>query len=149
MKKWSELTDAEKEQFINENQYISSLTGLDINKIESYNGKHNKKSYETIPEATDELIYNKKATEITLSVWDTEIEVGGEMPIFVITTPDTANIPELVFESSDPDTAYMDGNIIRARKVSTNNITITATDSNNPSITATLSISIVNTKSTI
>ena len=31
----------------------------------------------------------------------------------------------------------------------TDNITITATDSNNPSITATLSISIVNTKSTI
>lgn len=83
------------------------ITPEDITR-KSHNGMAIRKSYSVIPEKTDQQVYDLKATAISFAEKKKfTVVVGGTKKLHVTVTPEDANVPDLVWESSVPEVAWV------------------------------------------
>lgn len=109
----------------------NSVTRLGLRAIQKY--------LSTLEENSDRVIYSRQASEISLSILSDVVFPGDVMKIKVDVEPTIANMPNLIWLSSDPSIVSVDefGNIVANKN---GDVIISAIDSYNPNISATLSI---------
>lgn len=89
------------------NVYETGITPEDAMK-RSHNGMAPRKEYEMVPWKEDLDIYNPAELEkIEIVNEDPKIQVGGTQRLYVKQTPEIANLPELCWESSDLEVAWV------------------------------------------
>ena len=77
------------------------ITPEDITR-KSHNGMAIRKSYETVKSKADSEIYDPaELAEFEIQEGDLKLQLGGFKQLHIKTTPEIANTPELVWESSD------------------------------------------------
>ena len=120
---------------------ISKRSGYDYQDIEAYNGKLNKEANNVLEELTDQEIYDKDAESITLSTFKTKLAIGERAYIAVEPDPSITNVPNVFWETNDSSIAYMisNGTIVALNE---GEVTVTATDVNNPEVFGTLDFTI-------
>lgn len=120
---------------------ISKRNGYDYQDIEAYNGKLNKEANNILEELTDQEIYDKDAESITLSTFKTKLAIGERAYIAVEPDPSITNVPNVFWETNDSSIAYMisNGTIVALNE---GEVTVTATDVNNPEVFGTLDFTI-------
>lgn len=96
-----------------------------------------------VPEKTDAEVYDKDAVSFTINPATLEIGAGDFKILEVVPTPNTANVPNLVWESSDISVAIVsqEGVVYAGSKVGTAVITAIVPEDN--SITASLNVSVI------
>lgn len=118
--------------------------------FEPYNGKPNEDCHCVMTsgdqlETTDQKVYDDtehKATTITLVPSSVELLVEESKTIVVSVTPLISNVPDICWESSDPEVAVVYyGGLVVGKKVG--EATITATDACDLSVTATMTVKVV------
>lgn len=120
---------------------ISKRSGYDFQDIEAYNGKLNKESNNVLEDLTDQEIYDKDATSITLVAGKTSIAIGEQTYIIIQPDPSISNVPDVIWDSTDSSVAYMmsNGTVVGYGVGET---TITATDAYDPEVTGTIDITV-------
>ena len=89
------------------NVYETGITPEDAMK-RSHNGMAPRKEYETIPWKEDVDIYNPAALQSIEIVNEApKIQVGDTQRLYVKQTPEIANLPELCWESSNLEVAWV------------------------------------------
>jgi hypothetical protein len=126
---------------------ISKRSGYDYQDIEAYNGKLNKEANNVVEEFTDQEIYDKDAESITLSALKTKLAIGERTYIAIEPDPSITNVPNVFWETNNSSIAYMisNGTIVALNK---GDVTVTATDVNNPEIFGTLDFTVYDPNST-
>lgn len=109
----------------------NNVTRLGLRAIQKY--------LSTLEEDGDRAIYSRQASEISLSIISDVVFPGDMMKIRVAVSPTIANTPNLIWLSSDPSIISVDelGNIVAYKN---GDVIISALDSNNPKLSASLSI---------
>jgi len=89
------------------NLYETGITPEDILK-KSHNGMAPRKSYDMIPWKNDSEVYDP-ANLVSIKITNTTpvIQVGGFLKLDVEQTPKIANLPELCWESSNLEVAWV------------------------------------------
>lgn len=116
--------------------------GVDINKVEPRNTDPSQECNSVVPELTDQEIYNKKCESIKLDWDELNLKVGGVFRLSASVVPSGANIPTLIWESSDPSiaTVTQDGIV---SVIKSGSVKITATNSQDTSIFAECTITVI------
>lgn len=116
--------------------------GVDINSVEPRNTDPNQECYSVVPELTDQGVYDKEGTSISLSQEEASVKVGGVFKLYPSIEPKTANMPALIWETSDLSVASVtQEGIVTINKKGV--ATITATDAYNGKVTAKCEITVI------
>ncbi len=111
-------------------------------KTGAYNGKATRLSNDLIPELTDQEIYDKDCTSIEIAEGDdVTLSVGDFINLHVNASPVSSNTPEIIWESSNLEVAFVtSAGVVRAIKEG--EATITATNSENTTISASIVVTV-------
>ena len=124
----------DNEILINEpevNMYETGVTPEDVLK-RSHNGMALRKAYGVVPWKKDSDIYDPaKLQSIKITTPAPVLQVGGSVKLNVEQTPELANLPELCWESSDIEVAWVNSEgIVYAVKEGNTDITVSKPASN-------------------
>ena len=124
--------------FHNENFGVTPDGSL---KTGAYHGKATRSCNNLISELSDQDVYDKDCSSISISEGDITIVPGGSVVLHVNVNPLSSNTPEIIWESSDISVAYVTSSGILMSQ-NEGEATITATSSGDTSIFDSITVTV-------